>query len=161
MIVSKYADHLPLYRQSQIYARSGLDIHRSTLAGWVGKAAFHLRPIFDHMAGHLKSSGKLFMDETTAPLLDPGRGKTKIGYLWAIARDDRGWNGENVEAARGAAGNKTGPPCVIFNYAPGRGGKYAEEFLTGFNGILLVVLCQHLHPPAARTYGKCWNHKNH
>lgn len=125
VIVSKYADHLPLYRQSQIYARSGLDLHRSTLAGWVGKAAFHLRPIFDHMADHLKSSGKLFMDETTAPVLDPGRGKTKTGYLWAIARDDRGWNGSD-------------PPCVVFNYAPGRGGKYAEGFLKGFNGILQV-----------------------
>ena len=125
VIVSKYADHLPLYRQAQIYARNGLDLQRSTLAGWAGKAAFHLRPIFDHMAEHLKSSDKLFMDETTAPVLDPGRGKTKTGYLWAIARDDRGWNGSD-------------PPCVVFNYAPGRGGKYAEEFLKGFNGILQV-----------------------
>ncbi len=125
VIVSKYADHLPLYRQSQIYARSGLDLHRSTLAGWAGKAAFHLRPIVERMAENLKSSGKLFMDETTAPVLDPGRGKTKTGYLWAIARDDRGWGGND-------------PPCVIFNYAPGRGGKHAEEFLTGFNGILQV-----------------------
>jgi transposase len=125
VLVSKYADHLPLYRQSQIYARSGLDLHRSTLAGWVGKAAFHLRPIFDHMAENLKSSGKLFMDETSAPVLDPGRGKTKTGYLWAIARDDRGWNGSD-------------PPSVLFNYAPGRGGEHAEEFLDGFNGILQV-----------------------
>ena len=77
------------------------------------------------MAGHLKSTGKLFMDETTAPVLEPGRGKTKTGYLWAIARDDRGWNGSD-------------PPCVLFNYAPGRGGKHAEEFLNGFNGILQV-----------------------
>jgi len=125
VLVSKYADHLPLYRQSQIYARGGLDLHRSTLAGWAGKAAFHLRPIFDHMAENLKSSGKLFMDETTAPVLDPGRGKTKTGYLWAIARDERGWNGSD-------------PPCVLFNYAPGRGGKHAECFLKGFDGILQV-----------------------
>jgi len=138
VLVSKWADHLPLYRQSQIYARSGLDLHRSTLAGWAGKAAFHLRPIFDHMAGQLKSSGKLFMDETTAPVLDPGRGKTKTGYLWAIARDDRGWNGQEAESGADAIGNKTGPPCVVFNYAPGRGGKYAEGFLKGFNGILQV-----------------------
>jgi len=125
IIVSKFADHLPLYRQAQIYARGGLDLHRSTLAGWVGKAAFHLRPIVERMAENLKSSGKLFMDETTAPVLDPGRGKTKTGYLWAIARDDRGWGGSD-------------PPGVLFNYAPGRGGKYAEEFLKGFNGILQV-----------------------
>jgi len=125
VLVSKYADHLPLYRQSQIFARSGMDLHRSTLAGWVGRSAFHLRPVFERMAEHLKTSSKLFMDETTAPVLDPGRGETKTGYLWALGRDDRGWNGDD-------------PPCVVFNYAPGRGGKYAERFLTGFNGILQV-----------------------
>ena len=81
VLVAKYADHLPLYRQSQIYNRSGLDLHRSTLAGWVGKASFHLTPIVDRLAEHLKASTKLFMDETTAPVLDPGRGKTKTGYL--------------------------------------------------------------------------------
>jgi len=77
VLVSKYADHLPLYRQSQIYNRSGLDLRRSTLAGWVGKASFHLTPVVDRLAEHLKASTKLFMDETTAPVLDPGRGKTK------------------------------------------------------------------------------------
>ena len=91
VLVSKFSDHLPLYRQSQILARSGIDIHRSTLADWVGTAAFHLSPVVDRLAGHLKKSGKLFMDETTAPVLDPGRGRTKTGYLWALARDDRGW----------------------------------------------------------------------
>ena len=125
VLVSKYADHLPLYRQSQIYARSGIDLHRSTLAGWAGKAAFHLRPIVDRMSRQIKTSTKLFMDETPAPVLDPGRSKTKTGYLWALARDDRGWGGND-------------PPCVIFNYAPGRSGKYAEEFLQGFDGILQV-----------------------
>lgn len=125
VLVSKYADHLPLYRQSQILNRSGLDLHRSTLAGWVGKASFHLTPIVDRMAANLKASTKLFMDETTAPVLDPGRGKTKTGYLWALARDDRGWCGDD-------------PPGVIYFYADGRGGIHAEEFLAGFNGILQV-----------------------
>lgn len=126
ILVSKYADHLPLYRQSQIFARTaGIDLHRSTLAHWCGKAGFHLRPIFERMAEQIKSSSKLFMDETTVPILDPGRGKTKTGYLWALARDDRGWGGSD-------------PPGVIFNYAPGRSGKYAEEFLRGFDGILQV-----------------------
>ncbi len=87
------ATRCPLYRQAQIYARSGLDLHRSTLAGWVGKAAFHLKPVVDRLAWRLRQSGKLFMDETRAPVLDPGRGRTKTGWLWALARDDRGWGG--------------------------------------------------------------------
>lgn len=94
VLVSKYADHLPLYRQSQTLARSGIDLHRSTLADWVGKASFHLAPVVDCLAADLKRSTKLFMDETTAPVLDPGRGKTKTGYLWALARDDRRWGGD-------------------------------------------------------------------
>lgn len=114
-----------MYRQSQILARSGVDIHRSTLADWVGVAAFHLRPVVDRLAEHLKSSTKLFMDETTAPILDPGRGKTKTGYLWALARDDRNWGGDD-------------PPGVVYFYAPGRHGEHAETFLSGFNGILQI-----------------------
>lgn len=125
VLVSKYADHCPLYRQSQILVRSGIDIHRSTLADWVGVAAFHLRPVVDRLAEHLKSSTKLFMDETTAPVLDPGRGRTKTGYLWALVRDDRGWGGDD-------------PPGVVYFYAPGRHGEHAERFLTGFDGILQI-----------------------
>lgn len=125
VLVSKYADHLPLYRQSQILARWGIDIHRSTLADWVGVASFHLRPVVDRLAEHLKRSSKLFMDETTAPVLDPGKGKTKTGYLWALARDDRSWGGDD-------------PPGVVYFYAPGRHGKNAETFLTGFDGILQI-----------------------
>ena len=125
VLVSKYADHSPLYRQAQIYARSGLDLDRSTLTGWVGTAAFHLRPVADRLARHLKQSRKLFMDEIRAPVLDPGRGKTKTGWLCALVRDDRGWGGAD-------------PPGVVYFYAPGRGGEHAEEFLEGFNGILQV-----------------------
>ena len=125
VLVSKYADHLPLYRQSQILARSGIDLHRSTLADWVGKASFHLAPVVDCLAADLKRSTKLFMDETTAPVLDPGRGKTKTGYLWALARDDRRWGGDD-------------PPGVVFHYAGGRSGQHAEAFLTDFDGILQV-----------------------
>jgi transposase len=125
VLASKYADHLPLYRQSQIMARSGIQIDRSTLAGWVGKAAFHLGPVVDRLAEHLKRSTKQFMDETTAPVLDPGRGKTKTGYLWALARDDRRWGGSD-------------PPGVVYFYAPGRGGGHAETFLDGFDGILQI-----------------------
>lgn len=125
VVVSKYADHLPLYRQSQIYARQGVDIDRSTLAFWVGKAAHELKPVHNALLAHLKQSAKLFMDETPAPVLDPGRGKTKKGYFWALARDDRAWNGSE-------------PPGVAFTYAPGRSGKHAVEILLGFEGILQV-----------------------
>jgi transposase len=125
VIVSKYADHLPLYRQAQIYARQGIDLDRSTLAAWVGRAAFELKPVYDALLANLKRSGKLFMDETRAPVLDPGRRKTRTGYFWALARDDRPWGGGD-------------PPGVAFTYAPGRSGQYAEDILKGFSGTLQV-----------------------
>jgi len=125
VLVSKYADHLPLYRQAQIYSRQGVDLDRSTLAAWVGKAAYELKPVFDCLIQNLRQSSKLFMDETRAPVLDPGRGKTKTGYFWALARDDRPWNGGD-------------PPGVAFTYTPGRSGKYAETILNDFSGILQV-----------------------
>lgn len=125
VLVSKYADHLPLYRQTQIYSRQGVDLDRSTLADWVGRAAFELRPVFDALMADLKRSTKLFMDETRAPVLDPGARKTRTGYFWALARDDRPWDG-------------TAPPGVAFTYAPGRGGQHAERILQGFGGILQV-----------------------
>ena len=125
VVVSKYADHLPLYRQAQIMARQGLPVDRATLSDWVGKAAFHLGPMVERMAEHLKSGPRLFMDETTAPVLDPGRGRTKTGYLWAMLRDDRPWGG-------------TDPPGVVFGYAPGRSGEHADRMLRGFEGILHV-----------------------
>ena len=125
VLVSKYADHLPLYRQTQIYSRQGVDLDRSTLADWVGRAAFELRPVFDALMADLKRSTKLFMDETRAPVLDPGARKTRTGYFWALARDDRPWGG-------------TAPPGVAFTYAPGRGGQHAERILQGFGGILQV-----------------------
>ena len=89
VLVAKFSEHMPLYRQSQLLARHGVTVDRSTLADWMGVAAWHLRPIVDRMAELLKRSGKLYMDETTIPVLDPGRGKTRTGYLWAMARDDR------------------------------------------------------------------------
>ena len=125
ILVGKCADHPPLYRQSQILARAGLDLHRAVLADWVGKATLNLKPVVDRMAEHLKRLSKLFMDETSAPVLDPGRGTTKTGYLWALARDDWPWCGED-------------PPGVVYFYAPGREGENAETFLAGFDGILHI-----------------------
>ncbi len=125
VIVGKYADHLPLYRQAQIYARQGINLDRSTLADWVGRAAWFLRPLHARLLDHLRASAKLFADETTAPVLDPGRGKTKTGQLWAYARDDRPWGG-------GA------PPAVAYIYAPDRKAERPVQHLKGFRGILQV-----------------------
>ena len=102
VLVAKYADHTPLYRQCQILARQGIEIDRATLAFWVGYAAAEVKPLWRLMRDELLCSTKLFVDETTAPVLDPGRGRTKTGYLWVIARDDRPW--------RGGA-----PPAVVYN----------------------------------------------
>ena len=114
VLVSKYADHLPLYRQAQIYARQGVELDRSTLADWVGRAGFMLRPVHERLLAALKASAKLFADETTAPVLDPGRGRTKTGQLWAYARDDRPWGG-------------TDPPGVAYVYAPDRKADAADR----------------------------------
>ena len=125
VLVGKYADHLPLYRQSQIYARQGIELDRSTLVDWVGRAAAELQPLHERLLEHLLRSPKLFMDETRAPVLDPGRKRTKTGYLWAIARDDRSWAGPD-------------PPAVVYLYAPGRGAEQAIRPLAGFSGVLQV-----------------------
>jgi len=101
VIVSKYADHLPLYRQAQIFTRQGVILDRSTLADWVGRGASLLEPVHGRLLDHLRASTKLFADETTAPVLDPGRGRTKTGQLWAYARDDRPWGGADPPALRG------------------------------------------------------------
>lgn len=125
VLVSKYADHLPLYRQAQIYARQGINLDRSTLADWVGRAAWLLRPVHEPLLTVLKGSAKLFADETTAPVLDPGRGRTKTGQLWAYARDDRPWGGSD-------------PPGVAYVYAPDRKADRPIAHLAGFKGILQV-----------------------
>src|ERR1700726_524651 len=125
VLVSKYADHLPLYRQAQIYARQSVNLDRSTLADWVGRAAFLLRPVHERLLDRLKASSKLFADETTAPVLDPGRGRTKTGQLFAYARDDRPWG-------------STDPPIVAYVYAPDRKAVRPIAHLAGFRGILQV-----------------------
>jgi transposase len=152
VVVSKYADHLPLYRQAQILARQGVTIERATLAGWVGAAAAELEPLYDHLLAELKRSPKLFCDETRCPVLDPGRGKTKTGFLWALARDDRPFGGSD-------------PPMVAYTYAPGRGGKHATKLLAGFSGVLQVdgyAAYHHLALPTraggAITLVFCWAH---
>ena len=125
VLVAKYADHLPLYRQAQIFARQGVSLDRSTLADWVGRAAFLLRPVQERLLARLKTSAKLFADETPAPVLDPGRGRTKTGQLFAYARDDRPWAGSD-------------PPGVAYVYAPDRTAERPITHLGGFAGILQV-----------------------
>lgn len=148
VLVSKYADHLPLYRQAQIYARQGITLDRSTLTDWVGRAAWHLRPVHERLLEKLKASPKLFADETTAPVLDPGRGRTRTGQLWAYARDDRPWDG-------------TDPPGVAYVYAPDRKAERPIAHLAGFAGILQVdgyggyrVLAE----KNGATLAFCWAH---
>lgn len=148
VLVSKYADHLPLYRQSQIYARQGVMLDRSTLTDWVGRAAWHLRPVHERLLARLKASAKLFADETTAPVLDPGRGRTKTGQLWAYARDDRPWGGCD-------------PPGVAYVYAPDRKGQRPMAHLDGFTGILQVDGYAGYRTLAERNdvqLAFCWSH---
>jgi transposase len=148
VLVSKYADHLPLYRQAQIYARQGVAIDRSTLADWVGRAAFLLRPVHQRLLETLKASTKLFADETPAPVLDPGRGRTKTGQLWAYARDDRPWGGPD-------------PPGVAYVYAPDRKAERPTTHLAGFRGVLQVDGYGG-YKPLAETgdvrLAFCWSH---
>lgn len=149
VLVAKYADHLPLYRQAQIYARQGVRLDRSTLADWVGRAAWYLRPLRDRILEELRRSARLFADETTAPVLDPGRGRTKTGQLWAYARDDRPWGGGD-------------PPIVAYVYAPDRKGERAEAHLGDFAGILQVdgyggyAALAKRHPQMRLAF--CWSH---
>ena len=123
VLVARYADHLPLYRQAQILARQGVALERSTLASWVGYAAAEIAPVVSRLRVIVLGSARVFADETTLPVLDPGRGRTKTGYLWAVARDDRPWGG-------------TDPPAVVYRYAPGRGQQHADTLLGGYRGIL-------------------------
>jgi transposase len=152
VVVSKHADHLPLYRQAQILAREGVEIERSTLAHWVGAAAAELQPLHSHLVDQLKASPKLFCDETRCPVLDPGRGQTKTGFMWSLARDDRPWGG-------------TDPPAVAYTYAPGRGAVHAVKLLDGFKGILQVdgyagyaQLTKPTREGGPVTLVYCWSH---
>jgi transposase len=148
VLVSKYADHLPLYRQAQIYARQGVNLDRSTLADWVGRAAFLLRPIHQRLLDRLKTSTKLFADETTAPVLDPGRGRTKTGQLFAYARDDRPWGGSD-------------PPGIAYVYAPDRKAERPIAHLAGFRGVLQVDGYAGYKVLAERSEVRlafCWSH---
>jgi transposase len=123
VIVSKFSDHLPLYRQSEIYARQGVELDRSTMADWVGAASYLLSPLVDQLRKHVLAAGKLHADDTPVPVLAPGTGKTKTGRLWTYVRDDR------------PAGSHS-PPAVWFAYSEDRKGEHPRQHLSQFSGIL-------------------------
>ena len=123
VLVSKYADHLPLYRQSEIYKREGVELDRATMAAWVGKAANLMRPLLDALARHVMAAERLHADDTPVPVLAPGAGRTKTGRLWVYARDDRPFAG-------------IAPPAVLYRYTPDRRGEHPRAHLAGFRGIL-------------------------
>src|ERR1700686_545889 len=123
VLVSKYCDHLPLYRQSQIYAREGIDLDRSTLADWVGGARALLEPLVRAIGRYALGTYKIHADDTPVPVLFPGRGTTKQGRLWTYVRDDR------------PAGSAD-PPAVFFRYSPDRKGERPRAHLANFSGVL-------------------------
>src|ERR1700686_3680842 len=123
VLVSKYCDHLPLYRQSEIYAREGVELERSTLADWVGGTSQLLAPLVEELRRHVLGANKLHADDTPVPVLAPGNGKTKTGRLWTYVRDDR------------PAGDAT-PAAVWFVYSPDRKGEHPQSPLGPFTGTL-------------------------
>lgn len=150
--IARYADHQPLYRQSQIMARQGVMLDRSTLASWMGYAAAEVAPVVARLRELVLASGRVFADETVVPVLDPGRGRTKQGYFWAVARDDRAWGGSD-------------PPAVVYTYAPGRGHHHAQALLGGYRGILQCdgyraykQLASSAVGDPSLTLAFCWSH---
>ena len=121
VLVSKYADHLPLYRQSQIYAREGIDLDRSTMADWVGKSTALLEPLAEAIAKRVKAGSSLFADDTPLKMLAPGNKKTKTARIWAYVRNERPWSGQS-------------PPCVWYQFTVDRRGEHPVKHLSGYQG---------------------------
>ena len=121
VLVSKYCDHLPLYRQSRIFARDGVELERSTLAGWVGKATALLEPLADAVGRHVLAGRALFADDTPVKVLAPGTGKTTTGRAWTYVRDERPWAGE-------------GAPAAWYRFSADRKAHHPKEHLAGFAG---------------------------
>jgi hypothetical protein len=148
VLVSKFADHMPLYRQSEIFAREGIDLDRSTLAGWVGAASELVAPLVDEIRKYVLAASKIHADDTPVPVLAPGNGKTRTGRLWTYVRDDR-------PAALPNA------PAVWFAYSEDRRGEHLQQHLKDFTGALQADAYSGLH----HLYGDgriyevgCWAH---
>jgi transposase len=148
VLVSKYGDHLPLYRQSDIYEREGVDLPRSTLASWVGGAARTLEPLVELLRKYVLHAGKLHGDDIPVPVLSPGDGKTKTGRLWTYVRDDR------------PAGSAE-PPAVWFAYSPDRKAEHPVKHLREFRGVLQAdgyAGFNRLYEQGTIVEAACWAH---
>ena len=148
VLISKYCDHQPLYRQSEIYARQGVEIERSTLAGWVGASSELLTALVDSLRAHVLAGRKIHADDTPMPVLAPGTGKTKTGRLWTYVRDEQ------------PAGEETAP-AVWFAYSPDRKGEHPRAHLKNFKGALQVDAYSgfhHLYDGGAIYEVACWAH---
>ncbi len=149
VLISKYCDHTPLYRQSQIFARHGVEIERSTLAGWVGGACWWLEALHERLCKNVFASDHLFADDTPVPVLDPGRGRTKTGRLWVYAREQRPWAGPE-------------PPAAVYLFAPDRKAERPASHLEHFKGVLHVDGYAGFERLAANgdiILAACWAHR--
>lgn len=153
ILISKYCDHLPLYRQSGIYARDGVDLDRAIMAAWVGKITALAAPLVEAAAAHVMAAAKLHADDTPVPVLAPGTGKTKTGRLWVYLRDERPYAGQ-------------GPPAVVYRYSPDRRGEHPRAHLAAFHGFLQADGYSGFGPlyktangqPATVSEVACWAH---
>lgn len=159
VVSNKYCLHQPLYRQSQVYGFAGVPLDRSVLAQWMRAGDELLSPIVQAVRRYVLGGGHLHADDTPLPVLDPGRGRTRTGYLWTYVRDERGWGSQQ-------------PPAVWFEYAPGRGGEHPREHLRDFRGVVhcdgyagmneLFGLFPHRRKsragPARTKRSLCWSH---
>jgi transposase len=148
VLVSKYGDHLPLYRQSEIYAREGVELDRSTLADWVSGTSQLFEPLVEALRRHVMAAEKLHADDTPVPVLAPGNGKTKTGRLWTYVRDDR------------PAGDQT-PPAVWFAYTPDRKGEHPQAHLSKFKGTLQADAYagfEQIYETGRIQEAACWAH---
>ncbi|MDW6022166.1 IS66 family transposase [Mesorhizobium sp. BAC0120] len=148
VLTAEYCDHTPLYRQAQIYARHGMGLDRSTLAGWVGGACWWLEALHERLMKDVLAADHLFAEDTPVPVLDPGRGRTKTGRLWVYARDQRGWGGE-------------APPAAVYLFEPDRKAERPIAHLEHFKGVLHVDGYAGFEKLAARDdviLAACWAH---
>ena len=148
VLVSKYCDHIPLYRQSEIYARDGLDLPRGLLAGWVGKAAELAEPMAAFIGRHALAGLRVHADDTPMPMLSPGRGRTQTARFWAYLRDDRPFGGPD-------------PPAVFYEFTPDRKGEHPQRRLRDFRGILQADAYSGfnaLYDSGRVVEAACWTH---
>jgi transposase len=139
VLIAKFCDHLPLYRQAGIYARDGVDLDRATLASWVGKAAWLVEPLAERIGRHVMAGSVIHADDTPVPVLAPGNGKTREGRFWIYLRDERPHDG-------------TAPPAVLYRYTPDRKGGHCREHLALFKG--------HLHADGYAGFAKLYEEKD-